>query len=157
MKGATCRSMEVKGYPTVMFGKPPQFQAALLDDLESSGLHVPEHENSNTAQDIIGHIEKYFNLTSTAPVTPEVPKDDKVPAAGATRDPGTQEQPVGPPQLQPQPQLQPTPSQPTVPTPGTEDNGEEDEVVEEEDDDSDRADLRDIVSATVQVCPVPPG
>lgn len=148
--------MEVKTYPTVMYGKPPQFQAALHDGLEDSGLFVPHAENAHTAEVIIQHIQDYFNLTDTNP-------GDQVQQTGDQKSgdlPATQMQ-------QEQLQAEQSPPQPkpiqTVPPVAIANGGmangnqdadaidEEDRIIEEEDDGSARADLRDIIAATVQV------
>lgn len=141
-------------FPTVMFGNPVQFQSALHDGLKDSGIYLPEHENTNSAQDIIHHIETYFNLTESAPVGEQANAGKTVEITG---EPGTQQQPTAP-----QAQPQPPPIKAADPPPGTNggintagldlnDAAEADKVVEEEDDGSARADVRDIVAATVQV------
>eukprot|EP00892_Ulva_mutabilis_P006182 jgi/Ulvmu1/3936/UM018_0159.1 len=158
-EGETCRAMEVKGYPTVMLGKPPQFISALHDGLSGSGLFVPEHENGKTVEQIVQDIKEHFNISTVQPggeAEQGNATDNGVPARPDTKTPEQKQDAVPAP---PQPQPIPVPAVQPVPSSGVgvpdgsqsaEGTEEEDEVVEEEDDGSARADLRDIIAATVQ-------
>lgn len=147
--------MEIKSFPTVMFGNPVQFQSALHDGLKDSGIYLPEHENTKSAQDIIHHIETYFKLTESVPVGEQ---GNAGKAVDKTGEPASQQQPTVP-QGQPQPpsvnRADPIPGAnggANTAVPDLDDAGEADTIVEEEDGGSARADVRDIVAATVQVC-----
>ena len=146
--------MEVKSYPTLMFGKPAQFQTAMLDGLESSGIHVPQHENTHSVQEIVHDIEAYFNLTETQPADQQIATEDVGGKAESNPDAGAQQVQAGGTESPPAP-VDPSPGGSggaADDSPALDDDSEVDAIIEEEEDGTPRADLRDIISATIQVC-----
>lgn len=57
-----CSKMEIHSFPTLMWGPAERFIGALNDRSEIKKLHLPSKENSNGAQQIVKHMELFFQV-----------------------------------------------------------------------------------------------